>query len=656
MSRTGSRRSSSAEPDDATLIEHLRAGEEGCFEAIFRRHHSPLLSYCRHMLGNRDEAEDALQQAFIRAHRALLGDAPPRELRPWLYAIARNCCLSAIAARRRTDPLEDALPTAVSLAGLSEQVHEREDLRELLADIGRLPEDQRSALLLAELEDLSHQSIATILGCPVNKVKALVHQARSTLIAERDARNASCQDIREQLSVARGGTLRRGPLRRHLNWCVGCRDFQQAVGAQRRSLAAVLPVLPSAGLTARILGHGAAHAAGMAGVGQTSAALAPAGASAGGASAVANSGAGITATGGAGAAGGTGAAGGAGAAAVAGTAGSTSTGAMVGGGLLAKVAVGGTVAALASAGAVAVHHRMTAPVAHRTAHSRVVFRAANVRSEQTADQATPTAVVGPLGVYSQDGSGLPGVNGHGSSGLPGVNSQGSSGLPAASDSAQINLTRGDSALGKHQPPRAARESRRAAHRHRLSIRRHIQRVRQQRRLRQRRHLRRLRHRLHVRHRHHRKNAVRGHPPLPVPAVPTGSGTTKASKQKTRGPRSTSGAPRTLPVTGSGETKPHTGTGERSGPPPSDTKGKGTSGTKGKGTNGSGSAGTGVANPPTSITHPSKGSGAGSTRSGGESAIATTQPLTRATGHSSRCVRQLSRRNRKCAFVSSHRLW
>ncbi len=195
--------------DDA-LARAVQAGDERAFEAIFKRHHAPLLAYCRHMLSDQCEGEDALQQAFIKAHQALLGGKAPRELRPWLYAIARNCCLSAIASRRPTTSLEDHTP---ALEGLSEEVRQREDLRELLAAIGRLPEDQRSALLLAETGDLSHQAIATILQCPVNKVKALIHQARSALIADRDARNASCQDIREQISVARGSELRRGPLR-----------------------------------------------------------------------------------------------------------------------------------------------------------------------------------------------------------------------------------------------------------------------------------------------------------------------------------------------------------------------------------------------------------------------------------------------------------
>ncbi len=350
---------------DAALVPRMQAGDEGAFEAIFKRHHAPLLSYCRHVLGDQDEAEDALQQAFIKAHQAMLGGTAPRELRPWLYAIARNCCLSAIAARKPTAALADDAP---SLAGLSDQVHQREDLRELLAGIGRLPEDQRSALLLAELDDLSHQVIATIVGCPVNRVKALVYQARSALIADRDARNTPCQDIREQLSVAHGGELRRGPLRRHLKLCAGCRDFQLAVGAQRQSLAAVLPVAPSAGLAAVILGHGAAHAAAAAGAGGAGGGLAPAGG-------VVGTGVGATATGGTGIAttGTTAATTAVGAGAGASAGGGTSVGALIGGGLITKLAVGGTVVALATAGAVTVHNRLAhGAIPHQSTHLQLV--------------------------------------------------------------------------------------------------------------------------------------------------------------------------------------------------------------------------------------------------------------------------------------------
>ncbi len=378
----------------------MQRGDEGAFEAIFQRHHAPLLSYCRHTLSHRDEAEDALQQTFIKAHQALLHGTAPRELRPWLYAIARNCCLSAITARRGWVGIESLADHTPALAELSDQVHQREDLRELVAGIGRLPEDQRSALLLAELDDLNHQAIATIVGCEVSKVKALIYQARTALIADRDARNASCQDIREQLSVAHGGELRRGPLRRHLKLCVGCRDFRLDLGTQRQSLAAVLPVLPSAGLAAAILGHGAAHAVGAASVG---------GVSAGGA------GVGATATGGTGvAASGTAAA----TTAVGAGAGSgTSVGALLGGGLVTKLAVGGAVVALAAAGAATVHNREAHSSPRRTtrlelASSNTVGR--RILATDIADSGTgqsSSLAPGSPSALTPAGAGTAGVSG-----------------------------------------------------------------------------------------------------------------------------------------------------------------------------------------------------------------------------------------------------
>jgi RNA polymerase sigma factor (sigma-70 family) len=370
--------------DDATLVRRTQAGDEQAFAAIFERHHAPLLAYCRHMLGNRDDGEDALQQAFIKAHRALLGGTTPRDLRPWLYAIARNCCLSAIAARRPAAMLEDHTP---ALAGLSDEVRRREDLRELLDCIGRLPEDQRSALLLAELEDLSHQAIATVVGCPVSKVKALIYQARSALIADRDARETPCQEIREQLAVARGGELRRGPLRRHLSLCTGCRDFQLAVGAQRQSLATLLPVAPSAGLMAAILGHGGAHAAGAAGIGGVGAGATPAGGALGTSTGV--TGVVATSSGGSAIAGGGTAA--AGTAAGAGAGAGTSVGTLVGGGLVTKLAIGGAVAALAAAGAVVAHPRPTVSSSSRVTRARLTAFAAH-KGEVVANSS-----IGPYG-------------------------------------------------------------------------------------------------------------------------------------------------------------------------------------------------------------------------------------------------------------------
>src|SRR5205807_2082130 len=118
--------------------------------------------------------------------------------------------------------------------------------RELLADVRGLPEDQRVALILAELCTLSHQEIGRVLGVPTPKVKALVFQARESLLASRAARDTDCAVIREQLANSHGSALRRGNLRRHLRQCRGCRDYRIQLELERRNLAAVPPVsIPS---------------------------------------------------------------------------------------------------------------------------------------------------------------------------------------------------------------------------------------------------------------------------------------------------------------------------------------------------------------------------------------------------------------------------
>src|SRR4051794_30978135 len=256
--------------DDERLARLVRQGDEAAFEALYDRHRASLLAFCRHMAGNREDGEDALQQTFLRAHRALRAGRPPDTVRPWLFAIARNRCRTLIAARR--DLVVAAEDIEPSYDGLAEDVSRRADLRELVADLGRLPEDQRGALVLFELGGLDQAQIATVIGCPPGKVKALVYQARSELIAERDARSTPCDTIRLELSVARGGALRRGPLRRHLRGCDGCREYRELVTAQRVGLAALLPVEPSILLKSTVLAglvgggsHLAAHGTGAAG-------------------------------------------------------------------------------------------------------------------------------------------------------------------------------------------------------------------------------------------------------------------------------------------------------------------------------------------------------------------------------------------------------
>src|SRR5215213_4467063 len=249
---------------DERLVEGVRAGSERAFEVLFDRYHRGVLGFCRHMLGSVEEAEDAVQHTFLSAYRELSRSDARVVFRPWLYTIARNRCLTMLRARVRQSGEELVDPPTEHLAAAVER---RNDLRDLLRDVARLPEQQRAALVLSELGDMSHDEIADVLGCRRDKVKALVFQARSSLIASRSARETPCSEIREQLANLRGGSLRRNELRRHVSECAGCREFREQLRAQRRDLALVLPVAPTVGLQSAVFGGGSAAAIAGSGTG-----------------------------------------------------------------------------------------------------------------------------------------------------------------------------------------------------------------------------------------------------------------------------------------------------------------------------------------------------------------------------------------------------
>jgi len=250
---------------DDRLVALIRGGSQVAFEVVYDRYHRRLLSFCRHLLGNPEDAADAVQHTFISAHRDLISSQKSIQLRAWLFTIARNRSLSVLRARREHADV-DAIQPATD--GLATEVEHREELRELLGDLAHLPEDQRSALVLAEIGAFSHDEIAQVIDCQPTKVKALVFQARSSLSASREARDIPCRAIREQLANLRGGALRHGSLRRHVRECAGCRDFRDEVRRQRQAFALILPVAPVVGLKEAVLSGagvstgGAAAAAG----------------------------------------------------------------------------------------------------------------------------------------------------------------------------------------------------------------------------------------------------------------------------------------------------------------------------------------------------------------------------------------------------------
>jgi len=169
---------------DERLVELTRAGHAEAFEAIVGRYRRPLLRYCERLLPA-SQAEDAVQDVLTRAHAALERTEGEMHLRAWLYRIAHNASISVL--RQHVATLE---PLTEDLDGVEppDQAFERsQDFRELIASVQALPEQQRNAITLRELEGRSYEEISTALGVSEGAVQQLVHRARTKLRASAAA-------------------------------------------------------------------------------------------------------------------------------------------------------------------------------------------------------------------------------------------------------------------------------------------------------------------------------------------------------------------------------------------------------------------------------------------------------------------------------------
>src|ERR1700733_6115800 len=254
---------------DEHLIAMARAGNPGAFEMIVDRYQGRLLGFCRQMLGSTEDAADILQEVFVNAYRAMLADEREITLRPWLYRIARNRCLNHL--RKPTADAQESMDMVpeVEAASTAEKVHNREEFRQIIRDANKLPETQRSALLLREMDALSYEEIAAAMETTVPSVKSLLVRAGISLAEASQARLLTCGEVRVELSEAAEG-LRKvsSPVRRHVRECDECSDFRSQVRSNEKALAALFPVGGLFALKSFIaskLGLGSAGGAGSAG-------------------------------------------------------------------------------------------------------------------------------------------------------------------------------------------------------------------------------------------------------------------------------------------------------------------------------------------------------------------------------------------------------
>jgi RNA polymerase sigma-70 factor (ECF subfamily) len=176
------------------LLSRLRSGEDAAFEELVRTYTSRLLAVARRMLGNPEEAKDVVQETFLAAFQSLDRFRGEASLSTWLSRIAVNQCLMKLRSRRRKpeQSIEELLPaflpdghqvreSALWEVSVANEVERNEVFGHVRKAIDRLPESYRTVLLLRDIEELSTEEVAGILGVTTNTIKVRLHRARQAL-------------------------------------------------------------------------------------------------------------------------------------------------------------------------------------------------------------------------------------------------------------------------------------------------------------------------------------------------------------------------------------------------------------------------------------------------------------------------------------------
>jgi RNA polymerase sigma-70 factor (ECF subfamily) len=172
----------------AKLIRDCLDGDEPAIRELVERFQGIVFGLCYRMLGQRQDAEDAAQETFLRAIRGLANFDCRRHFEPWLLAIAANRCRTAMAARARR-------PSATELCdAVADRSHQETKARhlaeELQVALQRLRPEHRQAFVLFHEFGKSYAEIAETMHCPVGTVKTWVHRGRQELIGQLRTREA----------------------------------------------------------------------------------------------------------------------------------------------------------------------------------------------------------------------------------------------------------------------------------------------------------------------------------------------------------------------------------------------------------------------------------------------------------------------------------
>lgn len=241
--------------NDAELLRAAQSGDQQALEELLARHEKQVYRFGLRMCGSEEDAKDVLQETLLAAFKGIHAFRGESELSTWLYQVARSFC--SRARRRRVDepathePLES--PSARALAAVDqapdEASHAREIGQVLQAAILALPENMREAIILRDVEGLSGEEAARVVGIELRAFKSRLHRARmqlrqhlSALLAEQEAAGGeSCPELAEELSEYAAQEIDQATcirIERHLAGCPrcsgACEDLKRTVSLCRR--------------------------------------------------------------------------------------------------------------------------------------------------------------------------------------------------------------------------------------------------------------------------------------------------------------------------------------------------------------------------------------------------------------------------------------
>ena len=170
---------------DPRIVRRARRGDQRAFAQLVRHYDDGLRALAFRLLGDRDRMDDALQEAYVNAFRALPGFRGEAELGTWLYRIAYNACVDELRRTRTVVPLDSVRERVDPSSGTDERVAARGDLAAALA---ALPTEDRAAVLLVDAQGFDYRSAAEILGVPEGTVASRLNRARAALRRHLDDR------------------------------------------------------------------------------------------------------------------------------------------------------------------------------------------------------------------------------------------------------------------------------------------------------------------------------------------------------------------------------------------------------------------------------------------------------------------------------------